>query len=114
MASEGHSVQASCRVLDVSESGYYEWRGQGPSARSVRQVWLTEQIMQIHSTFRGVYGARRIHAELTLGQQVKGRSRIGGVSDESRRYQRVTGEQAAEAVASDPDGARSGGPEVRP
>nr|WP_090475528.1 IS3 family transposase [Nakamurella panacisegetis] len=71
MASEGHSVQASCRVLDVSESGFYEWRGRVPSARSVRHVWLTEQILQIHTTFRGVYGARRIHAELTLGQQIK-------------------------------------------
>ena len=26
MAAEGHPVQMCCRVLDVAESGYYDWR----------------------------------------------------------------------------------------
>jgi putative transposase len=32
-----------------------------------RHAWLTEQIRAVHSASRGIYGARRIHAELTLG-----------------------------------------------
>jgi transposase InsO family protein len=34
---------------------------------SVSHAWLTEQIQAVHVMSRGIYGARRIHAELTLG-----------------------------------------------
>jgi hypothetical protein len=37
IAADGLPVQLATRVLDVSESGYYEWRGRPPSARAVRQ-----------------------------------------------------------------------------
>jgi putative transposase len=67
MASSGLPAQLATRVLRVSESGYYEWRGRPPSARALRHAWLTEQIQAIHVMSRGVYGARRVHAELTLG-----------------------------------------------
>jgi len=30
-------------------------------------VWLTDQIRAVHAASRGTYGARRVHAELTLG-----------------------------------------------
>ncbi len=70
MASERLPVQAACRVLAVTEAGYYAWRGRGPSARDVRQVWLTDLIRQVHAASNGIYGARRVHAELTLGHGV--------------------------------------------
>ena len=70
MASEGLPVQVACRVLKVSESGYYEWRSRPRSERAVRHAWLTDLIRQIHVTSRGIYGSRRVHAELTLGHQV--------------------------------------------
>jgi hypothetical protein len=67
IAAEGRSSSRPGR-WGVSESGCYEWRGRAPSARSIRQAWLTSQIMQVHAASRGTYGARRVHAELTLGQ----------------------------------------------
>jgi putative transposase len=67
MAAEGLPVQLACRLLPVAESGYYEWRSRPPSQRAIRHVWLTEQILAVHSARRGTYGARRVHAELTLG-----------------------------------------------
>jgi putative transposase len=70
MASEGLPVQVACRVLNVSESGYYEWRRRPRSERDVRHAWLTDLIRQIHVTSRGIYGSRRVHAELTLGHKV--------------------------------------------
>jgi len=70
MAAEGLSVQLCCRVLDVSESGYYEWRDRPPSERAIRHAWLTDIIRKIHADSREVYGARRVHAELTLGRGV--------------------------------------------
>jgi transposase InsO family protein len=67
MVAEGLPAQLACRVLDVSESGYYAWRSRPPSSRAIRHAWLTDLIRQVHTDFRGVYGYRRVHAELTLG-----------------------------------------------
>jgi putative transposase len=67
MAAERLPVQLATRVLGVSESGYYEWRGRAPSRRAVRHAWLTEQIQAAHQASHGTYGSRRVHAELTLG-----------------------------------------------
>jgi transposase InsO family protein len=53
-----------CRVLEVSRSGYYAWRGRAPSVTAQRQVELTERIRQVHAASRQVYGAPRVHREL--------------------------------------------------
>jgi transposase InsO family protein len=70
MVAEGLPAQLACRVLEVSESGFYAWRIRAPSLRALRHAWLTEMISRIHVDFRGVYGYRRVHAELTLGHGV--------------------------------------------
>lgn len=38
MAAEGLPVQVCCRMLEVSESGYYAWRSRLPSARAIRPL----------------------------------------------------------------------------
>lgn len=68
MAAEGLPVQAACKVLDVSESGYYAARDRTRSQRAIRHAWLSELCQQVHADSRGSYGARRVHAELTLGR----------------------------------------------
>ena len=68
IAGDGLPVQLAARVLRVSESGYYDWRTRAPSARAIRHAWLTDQIRVVHGASRGTYGARRVHAELTLGR----------------------------------------------
>ncbi|HWS93153.1 MAG TPA: IS3 family transposase [Mycobacterium sp.] len=70
MAEEGLPVQLACRVLGVSESGFYDWRSRPPSQRAIRHVWLTDQIRAVHAASRGTYGARRVFAELRLGRGV--------------------------------------------
>ncbi|WP_274703749.1 IS3 family transposase [Rhodococcus qingshengii] len=70
MANEGLPVQTSCRVLEVSESGFYEWRNRPPSERSLRHAWLTQLITEAHTASHGTHGARRVHAELTLGHGI--------------------------------------------
>ena len=67
IASEGLPVQTAAQVLEVSQSGFYEWRRRPPSARSIRHAWLTDMIRQVHVASRGTYGAPRVHAELTMG-----------------------------------------------
>src|SRR5215207_4457612 len=71
MATEGLAVQVACRVLGVSESGYYAWRKRPLSARAVRHAWLTDRIRAVHAASRGTYGARRVQAELILGQGIR-------------------------------------------
>lgn len=71
IAAEGRPVQVACRVLGVSESGFYEQRNLAPSERVVRHAMLTDLITQIHIESHGTYGIRRVHAELTLGRKVE-------------------------------------------
>jgi len=55
----------------VPESSFYAERSRVPSARTVRHAWLTDVIRQVHSDARGVYGAVRVHAQLTKGLGIK-------------------------------------------
>lgn len=105
IAAEGLPVEVASRVLGVSVSGYYEWRDRPPSARSLRHVWLTEQIKRAHAESRGTYGARRVHADLTLGRGVAvgrqtvemlmRRANLQGISGRPR-YRRVPNVVTAE------------------
>jgi putative transposase len=57
-------IVSMCRVLSVSESGYYAWRKRPESQRTREDARLTTHIQQVFVSFRGVYGSPRIHAEL--------------------------------------------------
>jgi putative transposase len=65
-----------CRLLDVSTSGYYEWRNREPSARAQEDAALTEMISEIHTMSMGAYGAPMIHAELADRGVHVGRKRV--------------------------------------
>jgi putative transposase len=70
-------VSVCCELLGVSRSGYYDWTDRRPSDRALSDAWLLEQIKQIHRDRRGVYGARRVHAELRLAHGVHvGKKRV--------------------------------------
>ncbi len=66
----GFSVQRCCRILGVSEQGYYAYRRRPLSPTKMRREWLTALIREVHTDSRGTYGARRVHAELTLGRGI--------------------------------------------
>jgi putative transposase len=57
----------TCRVLNVSRSGYYGWLGRLDSPRAQENELLLKQIRPVHIESRGTYGSPRVHAELTLG-----------------------------------------------
>jgi putative transposase len=57
-------VEPICRVLQVAPSTYYATNSRPPSARSVTDAGRTAVIEQIHGANYGVYGARKVHAEL--------------------------------------------------
>lgn len=53
-----------CRLLRVSKSGYYAWRGRPLSRRTIDAIALTAKIEAIHHRSHGVYGSPRVHAQL--------------------------------------------------
>ncbi|WP_354264029.1 IS3 family transposase [Paractinoplanes tereljensis] len=53
-----------CVWLDVSRSGYYEWRNKPASATSRRREELKTFIVHFFEASDGTYGYRRVHADL--------------------------------------------------
>jgi len=69
--SEDYPVDFMCAQLGVSRSGFYAWRGRGPSERAGTDATLTALIRAAHKRLRGNPGVRRMHAELrTLGHRL--------------------------------------------
>lgn len=64
-----HGVEPICAALEgtnaqIAPSTYYAHRTRPPSTRAVRDAELTEEIREVHRDNLGVYGARKVHAEL--------------------------------------------------
>jgi putative transposase len=106
-----HQVNAMCRVLKVSKSGFYGWRNRAPSARARADAWLLEKIACIHGDSRETYGAPRIHFELrTLGVRCA-RKRVARLMREAglfgcggrRRKARTTLRSQIERIPPAPD-----------
>ena len=62
-------VEPICAVLkkagvEIAPSGYYASKSRPPSARAVRDAELVVDIKTAHKANLGVYGARKMHAEL--------------------------------------------------
>ena len=57
-------LELMCRVLEVSVSGYFAWKGRPPSTHTREDKTLTETIKTIHLKSRTTYGAPRVKAEL--------------------------------------------------
>ena len=72
-----HAVSFMCRVLKVSSSGYYAWRGRRLCRRDREDAALGERIERIHRDSRGTYGAPRITAQLRAEGVRVGNKRVG-------------------------------------
>ncbi|MFC9554050.1 IS3 family transposase [Rhodococcus sp. NPDC056960] len=64
-----YGVEPICRVLtragvQIAPSTYCAAKSRSPSARTVRDVELVEQIHRVHGENYAVYGARKVYAEL--------------------------------------------------
>ena len=68
-------VAAMCRVLEVSTSGFYDWKAQPISARSERSAALRSRVRDLFEKSKRRYGSPRIHAELRAeGHRVSGKT----------------------------------------
>lgn len=62
-------VEPICAVLNkagvkIAPSGYYAAKNRPPSARAVRDAEVVPEIRKVHVDNLGVYGSRKVHAEL--------------------------------------------------
>ena len=72
-----HPVQAMCRVLGLSPSGYYAWLKRPPSVRAIANQELLGEIEQIHKESRESYGRPRMYAELRDNGRLVNHKRVG-------------------------------------
>jgi putative transposase len=66
-ASSAFPISRGCRLLRVSQSGFYAWRGRPESATSRRRNALLVWIRRYHQASDGSYGYRKIHRDLVEG-----------------------------------------------
>jgi len=71
------SIQAMCRVLQVSRSGYYESLNRSPSHHSLEDDKLRPEIKAVFKAGRKNYGTRRIKDKLQKQKVHLSRRRIG-------------------------------------
>ena len=99
-------VSRMCQLLEVSRSGYYEWRNRPPRAEVEAEQHVEAKVKHYFAQGRGTYGTRRIKYLLAQeGVQVS-RRRIGRLLTQAglrcktrRRFKAPTAAGQAQAVA---------------
>ncbi len=99
-------VVVMCRVLEVSESGFYAWRKRPICQRKREDAQLTTQIRQVFTSHQGRYGSPRLHAELKDRGSLCSRKRVARLMREAgisakrkRRHVMTTKRDASHPVA---------------
>jgi putative transposase len=99
-------VTRMCKVLAVSPSGYYAWRGRPPSAREMANRELYNKIEVVYNDNHGVYGSPRIYRELKDQGVACSENRVARVmrlrglqAKQSKRFKTTTKRNRAHPVA---------------
>lgn len=105
-AKEDFPVKRLCKVLDVSQSGYFTWRSRPASCRQREDLVLLAHIRSAFALSRGTYGSPRMTRELQDGGLTVSRSRTARLMRENglkarqkRRFKRTTDSHHAFPVA---------------
>ncbi len=91
-------LRLMCRVLEVSRSGFYAWKGRPMSARARANEQLKLRIYAVHSETKARYGAIKIQKELNAQGVECGHNRVAklmreaGLKSKRARKFRVTTE----------------------
>ena len=74
--SNNYPVVRLCEVLEVSVSGYYDWRDRPESTRTKENRKLVTKISLFHRASRKIYGSPRIHRDLVESGETVGINRV--------------------------------------
>ena len=88
-------IKVMCAVLGVSRSGYYAWQKRGLSRPELANRALLEEIRAIYHESRGMYGYRKVHAQVAKKvhcsrNRVARLMRLAGLRSKRRKRFRVT------------------------
>lgn len=89
-------IARQCAALGVSRSGYYDWRGRGPSRRAAEDERLLREIRAAHEGSREAYGAFKTWKALNAAGVACGKHRVArlrrenGIEARRKRRFRVT------------------------
>src|SRR4051812_49888301 len=102
-------VHRLCRVLGVSQSGYFAWRGRSACRRQREDMVLLAHVRSAFAVSHGTYGSPRMTRELRDSGLVVGRRRIarlmrdnGLQARQKRRFKRAPGSPHARPGGPDP------------
>jgi transposase InsO family protein len=85
---ERFSVRLMCRLLGVSASGYYAWRGRKPAKRTQEDAELSQMITTIHDDSHHTYGYRRVYQALLGSEKKVSRRRVARLMRQLQRQGR--------------------------
>jgi putative transposase len=101
-----YPVAALCRVLKVSESGYYAWVARPPSPRSRENARLEQEIKASHQRTRETYGPSRLQCDLAdygifvgIDRIKRIRRKLGLRCKQKRKFKATTNSKHALPVA---------------
>jgi transposase InsO family protein len=99
-------VSRMCKVLDVSRSGYYAWRGRPPSEREMANRELYKKIEDVYHESHGTCGSPRIYQELRRQGVTCSENRVARLmrlrglrAKQTRTYKTTTKRNQADPVA---------------
>lgn len=99
-------VAAMCTMLEVSRSGYYEWRDRPPSARTLENERLLSLIRRTHVASGENYGDRKTWEALRAQGESCGRHRVarlrrhsGLIAKRVRRFRQAYASRNSEPPA---------------
>lgn len=75
-------VAVVCETLEVSRSGFYDWRHRPASARATRREELAARIRSIHKDNREVYGSPRVFQALKAEGEAVGENTVARIMRE--------------------------------
>ena len=94
---DSYPKEVLCSALDVSPSGYAEWRRGGQRKKRLTDLQLLTLIKAIHSEFKGAYGSPRMTDELKDRGYCVGKTRVENMMSENgirarhkRKYRATT------------------------
>lgn len=81
-----YPLRVLCQVLEVSASGYYDWRRRQiqPGPRAQANAQLQALIRQLHQASRQTYGSPRLQQQLARQGHRHGRNRIARLMRQAR------------------------------
>jgi putative transposase len=95
-----------CKVLGVSPSGYYAWRGRPPSAREMANQELANKIEAVYNDSYETYGSPRVYRDLKAQGVACSENRVARLmrlrslqAKQVRRYKSTTKRNKAHPVA---------------